>query len=116
MALCTVKLFISYKIKCNKYFYSRAITLPGSAFDGKKQLLAAVRKTFPDGTINIACTVQNANIAEYWQYLLGDYRKSDICGSRIGYEATHLGIQEIPSSSNYWFMGDLVISVNNLVK
>lgn len=81
--------------------------MSGSAFDGKKQLLEAIRQRFPNGTISIASHVQNGDVSKYWQYLLEDYRSAYGDGARIGYISNHIGLQDIPVS-NYWFLGNSV--------
>lgn len=89
----------------------RVLTLTGSVFDGKRQLLESLRTKFPGGTINIESHVSNALVGTYWQSLLQDYRNifQQESEARVAFTTTHLGHQNIPSSTNYWCLEPQVI-------
>ena len=88
------------------YLLPRVVALKGSSFDGRKQLLEALRMRFPDGTLTLGVEATNKDVLDYWHSLQEDYRFSADGEERICFGTSCYGLQD---DSNYWFLGPQVI-------
>ena len=83
----------------------RIIALKGTCFDGRKQLLEALRRRFPDGTITLGVEATSKDVLDYWHSLQEDYRSDGDGERRICFGTSIYGLQD---DSNYWFLSPKV--------
>lgn len=88
-------------LKYNMHFLLRLVALKGSHFDGKKQLLDALRTRFPGGTVTLGTDVTSREVVDYWHALQEDYRSDVNKEERICLGTSSYGLQD---HSNYWFL------------
>jgi hypothetical protein len=77
------------------------------AFDGKQQLVSALRSGFPCGTLSLSAAVTNSLVVEYWEQLRRTYLKNVAeCGgyTRKCFLTSYLGLQ----SDSYWLLSSEV--------
>jgi hypothetical protein len=106
-------LYLAITVFCIIYIvlfnFCRQIALPVSAFDGKQQLLAALRNSFLCGTLSLSAAATNSLVIQYWEQLRMTYLKNVDEGNsepRKCFLANYLGWQ----SDNYWLLSPKVCS------
>ena len=86
------------------FSFLRLIALKGSSSDGKKQLLEALRRRFPEGTITLGVDTTSKDVLDFWHSLQKDYR----CNKeeeRVCMGTSCCGLQD---NSSYWFLAPQV--------